>query len=85
MAHERILVVEDDENIQELLRYNLAREGYAVDVAGTGEEGLKLARALPPDLIVLDRNIFEGEPEAISGTRVLTTYFEGRPVYRADA
>ncbi len=54
MAHERILVIEDDANIQELLRYNLEREGFAVDVAARGEQGLKLARQTPPDLVLLD-------------------------------
>jgi two-component system alkaline phosphatase synthesis response regulator PhoP len=54
MAHESILAVEDDEDILELLRYNLSREGYRVSVAATGEEGLKSARSAPPDLILLD-------------------------------
>jgi two-component system alkaline phosphatase synthesis response regulator PhoP len=54
MAHESILAVEDDEDILELLRYNLSREGYRVTVAASGEEGLKSARATLPDLILLD-------------------------------
>jgi len=54
MAREQILVVEDDEDIQELIRYNLSQAGYRVAVAGTGEEGLKVARAKKPDLILLD-------------------------------
>jgi two-component system alkaline phosphatase synthesis response regulator PhoP len=54
MAHERILAVEDDEDILELLRYNLSKEGYQVTVATTGEEGLQSARSTPPDLILLD-------------------------------
>jgi two-component system phosphate regulon response regulator PhoB len=54
MAREQILIVEDDEDIQELIRYNLAQAGYRVAVAGTGEEGLKAARAKKPDLILLD-------------------------------
>ena len=54
MAREMILVVEDDEDIQELIRYNLAQAGYRVTVAGTGEDGLKAARAKTPDLILLD-------------------------------
>ena len=54
MAKERILVVEDDEDILELLRYNLAKEGYQVATAKTGEDGLKEAVASPPDLICLD-------------------------------
>jgi two-component system phosphate regulon response regulator PhoB len=54
MAREQILVVEDDEDIQELIRYNLSQAGYRVAVAGSGEEGLKAARAKKPDLILLD-------------------------------
>ena len=54
MARELILVVEDDEDIQELIRYNLAQAGYRVAMAGSGEEGMKTARAKRPDLILLD-------------------------------
>jgi two-component system, OmpR family, alkaline phosphatase synthesis response regulator PhoP len=54
MARGRILVVEDEEDILELIRYALVKEGYDVSVAPTGEEGLTSARKEPPDLIVLD-------------------------------
>jgi len=54
MSKEHILVVEDEEDILELLRYNLMKEGYRVTGAFSGEEGLKAARSQPPDLIVLD-------------------------------
>ncbi|MGD0828755.1 MAG: response regulator, partial [Desulfobaccales bacterium] len=54
MAHESILAVEDDEDILELLRYNLAKEGYRVTAVTTGEEGLRLARSTTPDLVLLD-------------------------------
>lgn len=54
MAKESILVVEDEEDILELLRYNLAKEGYRVTGVGTGEEALKAARTQVPDLIILD-------------------------------
>jgi two-component system phosphate regulon response regulator PhoB len=49
-----VLVVEDESDIRELLRYNLARDGFAVTCAASGEEGLKAARTQLPDLIVLD-------------------------------
>jgi two-component system, OmpR family, alkaline phosphatase synthesis response regulator PhoP len=49
-----VLVVDDEEDLLELVRYNLAREGYAVTGVGTGEDALKAARKQPPDLIVLD-------------------------------
>ncbi len=54
MAKESILVVEDEEDILELLRYNLAKEGYRVTGVGTGEEALRTAGALLPDLLLLD-------------------------------
>ncbi len=54
MAKEHILVIEDEEDIQELVRYNLSKEGYRVAQVLSGEEGLKTARSQMPDLIVLD-------------------------------
>jgi two-component system phosphate regulon response regulator PhoB len=54
MSKERILVVDDEEDILELVRYNLAKEGYHVTGAVTGEEALKKAGAEAFDLIVLD-------------------------------
>ena len=49
-----ILVVDDEEDLLELVRYNLTKEGYRVECVGTGEDALKAARRQPPDLIVLD-------------------------------
>jgi two-component system phosphate regulon response regulator PhoB len=54
MAKQRILVVDDEEDLLELVRYNLAKEGYQVTCLATGEEALEEARKLLPDLIVLD-------------------------------
>lgn len=54
MGKETVLVVEDEEDIQELLRYNLAKEGYTVRGVASGEEGLDVARAERPDIILLD-------------------------------
>jgi signal transduction histidine kinase/CheY-like chemotaxis protein len=48
------LVIDDDETAVNLMRRRLSRYGYGVIAAGTGEEGLELARAEKPDLIVLD-------------------------------
>jgi len=49
-----ILVIEDDDDILELIRYNLNKEGFNVSGVGSGEEGVSQARANPPDLIILD-------------------------------
>jgi two-component system alkaline phosphatase synthesis response regulator PhoP len=54
MANEHILIVEDEEDLVELLRFNLVKNGYTVSAALRGDEGLKMARALVPDLILLD-------------------------------
>jgi DNA-binding response OmpR family regulator len=50
----RILVIEDEIDIQALLRYNLQREGYDPVVASSGEDGLHEARRRPFDLVLLD-------------------------------
>src|SRR5215217_8151602 len=49
-----ILIVEDDEVILNTLGYNLSRQGYGVHKAIDAAEGLKLARKMRPDLILLD-------------------------------
>ena len=54
MPKERILVVEDEKDILELVRYNLARENYQVFCAASGEEALRIIASQPLDLIVLD-------------------------------
>lgn len=51
---ERILIVEDDRRIRDLLRRGLIFEGYQVDTAEDGEGGLRLARERMPDMVVLD-------------------------------
>ena len=54
MAHEKILAIDDEEDILELVRYNLAREGFQVTCASSGEEALRIAQDNRPELIVLD-------------------------------
>jgi phosphate regulon transcriptional regulator PhoB len=50
----RILVIEDDKDIVELVRYNLEKEGFRVLASGDGATGLAQVRKTPPDLLVLD-------------------------------
>lgn len=50
----RILVVDDEDDILDLLRYNLEKEGFEVDQACDGVEALQLASAHVPDLVILD-------------------------------
>lgn len=54
MGKEHILVIEDEEDILAVVHYNLSRQGYRVSCAANGEEGLRSARLLRPDLILLD-------------------------------
>jgi phosphate regulon transcriptional regulator PhoB len=54
MPRKTILVVEDEDDIQELIRYNLEKEGYKVHCAATGERALKDVRSRKPDLVLLD-------------------------------
>ena len=61
----QILVIEDDPDIRELLRYNLSREGFEVILAEQGQEGLDCAGRSVPDLVVLDLML-----PKLSGTEV---------------
>jgi two-component system phosphate regulon response regulator PhoB len=54
MAGEHILIVEDEEDIAELLEYNLQRHDYDTESVGMGEDGLVRARESLPDLVLLD-------------------------------
>lgn len=54
MSSARILIIEDDKSLAEILAYNLREAGYDVSIASDGQQGLRSARNLNPDLIVLD-------------------------------
>jgi two-component system alkaline phosphatase synthesis response regulator PhoP len=54
MARTRVLIVEDEADILQLLTYNLTREGFQVVAVESGEEGLEQARREPFDLLLLD-------------------------------
>ncbi|WP_025209410.1 response regulator transcription factor [Hippea sp. KM1] len=64
----RVLVVEDEKNLAYLIKEGLTDEGYIVDVAGDGEEGLYLAKNIPYDIIILDLML-----PKIDGLEVLRT------------
>jgi two-component system response regulator VicR len=53
MTH-KVLIVDDEQSIVELLNYNLQRNGYEVVVARDGRQALRLAQAAQPDLVILD-------------------------------
>src|SRR5262245_24679405 len=54
MATQRILVVDDEEDLLELINYNLSKEGYHVRCVASGEAAIREARATLPDLVLLD-------------------------------
>jgi two-component system alkaline phosphatase synthesis response regulator PhoP len=54
MPSERILVIEDEADLREVMAYNLRREGYKVSTAADGADGVRGARENKPDLILLD-------------------------------
>ncbi len=52
--NQKILVVDDESDILELLKYNLSKEGYDVKTALDGIKGVEIAKSFTPDLIILD-------------------------------
>ena len=54
MAREKILIVEDEVDILEVIEYNLSREGFRVLSSREGDEGVRIARRDAPDLVLLD-------------------------------
>ena len=54
MSNEKILLVDDEEDIIEFLGYNLTKEGFDVTTSTSGKEAIELAKKIKPDLIILD-------------------------------
>jgi two-component system alkaline phosphatase synthesis response regulator PhoP len=54
MAKLQVVIIEDEEHIVELLKYNLEENGYQVHVAMNGKEGLDLVKSVFPDVLLLD-------------------------------
>jgi len=54
MSNDKILIVEDDSNLLNTLKYNLQKEGYGVVTASDGAEALEIARREKPSLVILD-------------------------------
>ena len=67
MSKKRIIVVEDESDMAELLSMRLQREGYIVETVGDGAEALEMIRCSPPDLVLLDLML-----PGMSGTEVAT-------------
>ncbi len=71
MAKETILIVDDEEDIIELIKYHLKNEGYLVLTAQTGEKAVELAKSHHPDLMVLD--LMLPGIDGLEVTRILKT------------
>lgn len=54
MNRKKILLIDDEQDILEIISYNLEKEGYQVFTAGNGNEGIEKAKEILPDLILLD-------------------------------
>ncbi|MCA8942959.1 MAG: response regulator [Planctomycetes bacterium] len=54
MSRHTVLLIEDDPDIREIIKYNLEREGFRVHSESDGDRGLEAARRINPDLVVLD-------------------------------
>ncbi|TDE94141.1 response regulator [Occultella glacieicola] len=80
------LVIEDDDDIRRLLEVVLGQAGYEVTSSATGADGVRLARATPPDLITLDVGLPDTNGYAVAET--LRTFYGGHLVMlsaRAEA
>lgn len=63
----KILVVDDEEHIVELLKYNLERNGFYINCAYSGEQALERVNSSPPDLIILDYMLPERDGLEVAG------------------
>src|SRR5262249_51969493 len=79
----RLLLVEDDERLSASLARGLRREGYAVDVAATGEDAVFHARVYEHDVVILD--VMLPGPEGVSAGRRLRASDRWCPVLRRTA
>lgn len=68
---QKILIVDDEPDIRELIEYNLKKEGYQVFTASNGQEGVAEAKRSRPDLIILD--IMMPKMDGIEACRILRT------------
>ena len=68
----RVLVIEDEPNISEALRFILTREGWRVDVSADGRSMLTVLHSDPPDLVILDLML-----PGLSGFEILQSLRDG--------
>ncbi len=68
-SNQKILIVDDEPDILELIEYNLKKEGYQVFLANNGQEGINVAKKVHPDLIILD--IMMPKMDGIEACRIM--------------
>lgn len=74
----RILIIDDDESILNVLKRFLTSKGYIVDSAGNGRQGLRLLEAEPPDLVITD--IMMPETDGLEVVMAIRDNHPGTPV-----
>lgn len=85
MTNEKILIVDDEEDILELIQYNLEKDGFQVKCDTTGEGALKTVRNWFPDLIVLDLMLPGIDGLSVAGTLKEDAQYEGIPIIMLTA
>lgn len=75
----KVLVVDDEQDIVELLTYNLNKEGYQVQTAGNGKEAIKVTKTFFPDLILLD--IMMPKLDGVETARILREMPEAKNAF----
>ncbi len=85
----KVLIVEDDRNIADLLNLYLDKEGFETQVAPDGGKAVELFRACVPDLVLLDRGTLRAAATYAHSNQkaegVCAVYVAGKCVYRAGA
>lgn len=71
---QKILIVDDEPDIRELIEYNLKKEGYQVFTANNGQEAITEAKKVKPDLIILD--VMMPKMDGIEACRIMRTMSE---------
>ncbi|WP_118196699.1 response regulator transcription factor [Albibacterium indicum] len=79
VSKNKILIVDDEPDIRELIEYNLRKEGYQVMTAVNGKEAVRIAKENIPDLIILD--IMMPEMDGIEACRIMRTMPEFRNTF----
>ncbi|MVZ67249.1 response regulator [Sphingobacterium sp. DK4209] len=78
-SKQKILVVDDEADIVELISYNLTKEGYQVYTAANGKEAIKVAKDVYPDLIILD--VMMPEMDGIEACRLMRSMPEFKQTF----